>query len=161
MKRMSLATAAVASLLGLAACGGTHSLAPAANTEIETAKSAAEPLPDQMSVARPSGKISVPVDVRYQLGGTAVRDQPMALQLAIIPRVAGENLRVEFPHSGSVTIESGGAALLQQKANAAGVYRRNLVITLRTGDQGEMRVLVSMDVEGGRYFGLFSVPVGD
>jgi hypothetical protein len=114
-----------------------------------------------MSPARPSGKVGVPVDVRYELTGALSQDQPTTLRLAFIPRVAGQNLRVEFPPSNSVTIESHETALLQQKAETAGVYRRNLVITPRSSVGTEVRVLVSMDVEGGRYFGIFTIPLGE
>jgi hypothetical protein len=120
----------------------------------------AEPSIEQMSLATPIGKVSVPVDVRYQPSGPPLRDQPMTLQLAFVPRVAGQNLRVEFPPSDSVTIESGIAGVVQQKADAASAYRRNIVVTPRQSDGGEVRVLVSMDVEGGRYFGIYTVALG-
>jgi len=115
---------------------------------------------DQMSIAHVASKVTVPVEVRYQLAGTPVQDQPITLQLAFIPRVAGQNLRVQFPPSDTVTIESGGIGIIQQKADAASVYRRSLLVTPRKGDAGTLRVLVSMDVERGRYFGVFYIPVG-
>jgi hypothetical protein len=57
-----------------------------------------------------------------------------------------------------VTIASGAATFAQQKADPEGVVRRSLVVTPRT-DQGEVRVLVSMDVEGTRTFGVFTIPL--
>jgi hypothetical protein len=160
-------------LLGLAACGGAQLSSREASAPITASTdggmtqpssrnestSASLPLPDEMSAARPSSKVGVPVDVRYQLQSAVVRDQSTTLQLAFIPRVAGQNLRVELLPSDSVTIESGGAPFAQQKTDAAGIYRRSLVVTPRTDGPREMRVLVSMEVEGGRYFGVFYVPV--
>jgi hypothetical protein len=36
--------------------------------------------------------------------------------------------------------------------------RRTLIVTPRA-ERGEVRVLVSMDIEGGRTFGVFSIPI--
>jgi hypothetical protein len=113
---------------------------------------------EQMQLAQRSGKVSVPVDVRYQLRAAATRDQPVGLELAFVARVSGQNLKVEFPHAESVTIESGGGLIAQQKAEAKGVVRRSLIVTPRS-ERADIRVLVSMDVEGGRYFGVFTIPV--
>ena len=161
MKRTLLAIVAVLPYVGLAACGGTQPHSRDASAEHSTVASAAagEPSLDQMSVARSASKAGVPVEVRYQLSSTAVPDQPTTLQLAFTPRVAGENLRVEFLPSDSVTIDSSSAPFVQPKTDATGVYRRSLIVTRRTAAQSEMRVLVSMDVGGGRHFGIFTVPV--
>lgn len=163
MKRLFLAAFAVLSCAGFAACAGTQLHSP--RSDGASAVLPGEPPLDQMSVARLVGKMGVPVEVRYRLADTAVADQPTTLQLAFTPHVAGENLRVEFLSSGSVSIESGSEPFARQKTDAAGVYRHSLVVTKRrstqAGVQGEMRVLVSMDVEGGRYFGIFAVPLGE
>jgi hypothetical protein len=49
--------------------------------------------------------------------------------------------------------------MTQQKADAAAVYRRNLTVTRRKAGPSEIRILVSMDVGAGRYFGVFTIPV--
>jgi hypothetical protein len=144
MKRTVIANAFVYALL-LMGCGAVES------------QSTPPPL-EQMKVARPSGKVSVPVDVRYQLRAAPRPDQPVGLELAIVARVPGQNLKLEFPPGQSVSIDSGGKAFAQQKAEPQGVVRRSLVVTPRS-EAGEVRVLVSMDVEGARYFGVFSIPV--
>lgn len=167
MKRTPLGFTLLGAIL-LAACG-----APPQSSETRTADRANETRPTQpalpspgetpperMSLAQPVGKMTLPVDVRYQLAGTPVRDQPTTLELALVPRVSGQNLHVEFPESDSVTIESGGAPFRQQKVTAATAVRRSLVITPRTRDAGELRVIISMDAEGGRYFGIYSIPFG-
>ena len=50
--------------------------------------------------------------------------------------------------------------VMVQKADAKSVHRHNLVVTPTRGDRGEVRALVSMNVEGGRYAGIFVIPVG-
>ena len=78
MKHKCLAAVGAFLPVLLAACGGS---APVSQP--------AEPSIEQMSLATPIGKVSVPVDVRYQASGSPLRDQPMTLQLAFVPRVAG------------------------------------------------------------------------
>jgi hypothetical protein len=112
-----------------------------------------------MKLAKPVGKVSVPVDVRYEYVGGVTKNGSESLQLAFVPRVAGTALRVEFPRSESVSI-SETEELHVQKALPASVHRHNLVVTPLKAETGEIRALVSMDVEGGRYFGIFVIPVG-
>ncbi len=47
-----------------------------------------------MQVATASAKISVPVNLRYQIDGEALAGQSFTLHLAAIPRVAGARLQV-------------------------------------------------------------------
>ncbi|HZF14535.1 MAG TPA: hypothetical protein VE046_01205 [Steroidobacteraceae bacterium] len=145
-------------LYSLAACATAPS--PGLGAATQATATPAEPAVDSMKLARPTSKISVPADVRYQLSSAALKDQPITVAIAVVPRVAGENLRIEFPASDSVVLESGASASVQEKATAAAVYRRSLIVTPRSSEVAEMRVLVSMDVEGGRYFGVFSIPLG-
>lgn len=120
----------------------------------------AEPPLEKMAVAQASGKLSVPVEVRYLASTAPALDRPMTLQLAFTTRVAGQNLKIEFPVSDSTSIDSGASVLTQQKANADDVIRRSLLVTPRKASGAEVRVLVSMDVDGGRYFSVFSIPLG-
>jgi hypothetical protein len=121
-------------------------------------QSQSSPPLEQMKLAERSSKVSVPVDVRYQFRAAATRDQPVGLDLAFVSRVPGRNLTVEFPRPESATIDSGGVSFAQQKAQPQDVMRRSLVVTPRE-DHGVVRVLVSLDVEGARYFGVFSIPI--
>jgi hypothetical protein len=114
---------------------------------------------DQMESARAMGKLSVPIDVRYRLAGVVIRDQPMPLELALVARVAGTNLKIEFPQSKSVLVESGQLTFAEQKAGAEHALRRNLRVTPRQDAANEVRVLVSMDIGGGRYFGVYTIPM--
>jgi hypothetical protein len=159
MRSNSLPALVLLSVTALAACMAAQSPAPETAAASDRHAAIAEPALDTMSPAQPSSKISVPADVRYQLSGPALQDQPLTVKIAVVPRVAGSNLRVEFPDSPGVSVESGGGASVEQKVEAAGVYRRSLNITARTATGAAMRVLVSMDVEDGRYFGIFSIPL--
>jgi hypothetical protein len=144
MKRTIIANAlAYASLL--MGCGAVQS-------------QSSSPALEQMQLAERSSKVSVPVDVRYQLRAAPARDQPVGLDLAFVSRVPGQNLKVEFPRAQAVTIDSGGVSFGQQKALPQDVMRRSLVVTPRES-HGVVRVLVSLDVEGARYFGVFSIPI--
>ncbi|MGH8285405.1 MAG: hypothetical protein ACRETT_06525 [Steroidobacteraceae bacterium] len=115
---------------------------------------------DQMSLATAVGKIGVPVDVRYKVSGVVTKDQPATVQLAFVPRVAGSNLRIEFPETAGVAVDAGSGAVWVEKATTLDVFRRNVSVTPTAGDSGEMRAIVSMDFDGGRYFSVFSIPVG-
>lgn len=146
------------SVTALGACVAAQSPAPQAASTRE-APAVELPAVEKMSPAHPSSKISVPADVRYQLGGTAMAHQPMTVQIAVVPRIAGQNLRIEFPQSEAVILESGASALVESKAEIASAYRRTLTVTPRDLDRAVVRVIVSMDVAGSRYFGIFSVPL--
>jgi hypothetical protein len=155
----------VALSLALVACGhGAANLnAQAAEPPAAASPAAAAPEPAEMDIARMKlakqvGKQSVPVDVRYEVSGAVAKDGSTAVQLAFIPRVEGTAMRVEFPRSESVSI-SETEELSVQKASAASVHRHNLVVTPLKGDTGEVRAVVSMEVAGGRYFGIFVIPV--
>ncbi|MGH8263361.1 MAG: hypothetical protein ACRETU_04880 [Steroidobacterales bacterium] len=161
MRFLPLPALALLSVTALAACMSAKSPAPETATASDSHAANAEPALDTMSSAQPSSKVSVPADVRYQLSGPALLDQPMTVQIAVVPRVAGQNLRVEFPESSSLSIDSGGGSSVEQKVAAAGIYRRTLSVTPRTPTGAAVRVLVSMEVEGGRYFGIFSIAVGN
>lgn len=139
-------------LIGILAAGcGSAALSPPA--------AAAEMALEQMALARPSGKISAPVDVRYEFDDQPAPNRSATLNLAVVPRVSGRNLRVEFPATRGVDLQGETEPLSAQKADAEGVLRRRLVVTPRTAAATEVRVLVSMDVGSGRYFGIHVIPL--
>ena len=174
-------TSSIGLLIALAACGTTPAAAPPTaptSTSTSTApvqptaaaaaseataptalQSKAEPDIKRMKLAKTVGKVSVPVDVRYAYVGGVSKSGSESLQLAFVPRVEGSALRVEFPRSESVSI-SETSEVHVQKAAPASIHRHNLVVTPLKGGNGEIRALVSMDVNGGRYFGIFVIPVG-
>ena len=156
-------TSSIGLLIALAACGTTPAAPPPATTSEAAAPVAAQPNAEidikKMKLAKAVGKTSVPIDVRYEYVGGVSKNGSESLQLAFIPRVEGSALRVEFPRSESVSI-SETEELHVQKAAPASVHRHNLVVTPLKAETGEIRALVSMDVGGGRYFGIFVIPVG-
>jgi len=118
---------------------------------------AAEPALDAMHAATPSAKISVPVDLRYQLDGEALPGQPVTLHLAAVPRVAGTNLRVSLKAVDGLQIAAGPLEI--QKANAASAYRQRVSVTRSGAGPESLRVLVTMDMPEGTAFGYYTVPL--
>jgi hypothetical protein len=116
------------------------------------------PSVDSMAVARPSAKMSVAVDLRYQFVGAVVEGQPVTLNLAAIPRVAGTNFIVHVNKAPGLEISNG--TLSAQKVDAAGVYRQQLSVIRRAAAPANLRVQVTMDMPEGTAFGFFTIPLG-
>lgn len=112
---------------------------------------------ESMQVARPSAKLSVPVDLRYQFDSEPLPGQPAMLHLAAVPRVAGSNLKVSIKQAEGVQFGTAGP-LRVQKATPAGVYRQQLSVTRATAGPQNLRVLVTMDMGEGVAFGYYSIP---
>jgi hypothetical protein len=110
-----------------------------------------------MAMARPSAKMTVAADLRYQFDTPVSDGQPTTLHLAAIPRVAGDNFKVEVKSEPGLDIGRGTFAL--QKVEAAGVYRRDFSFVRRAGAPEEISVLVTMDMPEGTAFGFFSIPL--
>ena len=120
---------------------------------------AAEPSLESMSLATPSAKASVAVDVRYSFDSAPLPGQPATLHLAAVPRVPGSNLRVSVKESAGVQLASGPPNL--QKSNGPDVYRQQFSVTRSKDSPPQLRVLVTMDYAAGSAFGFFSVPFDD
>jgi hypothetical protein len=153
--------------LSTAAPGDTQSPANAAEAppavapqEPAAAAAAAsdnEPKLDSMSAAKASAKISVPVDLRYQFEGPVLPNQPVMLHLAAVPRVSGSHLTVSVDPVAGLLMDA--ASLSVQKASADGIYRQQLSITTTASAPAELRVMVTMDMDQGKAFGFFTVPL--
>lgn len=115
------------------------------------------PAVDSMTLARPSAKMSVAVDLRYQFVGAAVEGQPVTLNLAAIPRVDGTNFNVRVNRVPGLEISNG--TLSAQKVAAAGVYRQQLSVLRRATAPANLRVQVTMDMPEGTAFGFFTIPL--
>lgn len=123
---------------------------------------AAPPVPAlaaMIPAERSSQKIGVPVDVRYQISGIMVTGRPANLQLAVIPRVEGENLRIELATTPGIAVSNSAEPLTIGKANAAGVYRYAFALTPATNAPGKVPLIVSMEIDGARFFSVFSIPL--
>jgi hypothetical protein len=114
---------------------------------------------ESMRLARPSAKLSVPVDLRYQFDSEPLPGQPATLHLAAVPRVGGSNLKVTVKPAEGVQFGSPGP-LRVQKATPSGVYRQQLSLTraAASGPQ-HLRVLVTMDMGEGVAFGYYTIPL--
>ena len=172
--RLSLVTALIAAML--AGCDKpppSEAPAPPAPSKAvpapDTAAPASEPAPapkptasnepslESMHAAIPSAKMSVPVDLRYQIDGDVLPDQPVMVRLAAVPRVAGASLQVAVKQVDGLQVASG--PLQVQKVAAAGVYRQSLSITRASNGPQSLRVLVTMDTPDGSGFGFYTVPL--
>jgi hypothetical protein len=153
-------------MLVIALCACARGTLPAdAASPKETAKTLApsnksEPPLGSMKVATAVGKTGAPVEVRYEPTGKTMRGQPTILKLAFVPQIAGADLAIEFPASDAVTIDSALSRLSVSNAQRDGVYRRSLFVTPQLADDAELRVMVWVEAEGGRFFSIFTIPVG-
>ena len=102
-------------------------------------------------------KIGAPVDVYYRHLAKSTGATDPTLQLAFVPRMAG-NLRVELLPDRNVTIAYGGAPLALQKAAAAGVYNRMLSVRRGGSTPANIRALVSIEMGDTRFFSVYSIP---
>jgi hypothetical protein len=130
---------------------------PAEPSTVPKPVAANEPGIETMHAAIPSAKMSVSVDLRYQFDGAVLPNQPVTLHLAAVPRVAGTHLRVSVKQVAGLQIASGPLEI--QKADAAGVYRQQLSLTLLAAAPENVRVLVTMDMPEGAGFGWFTIPL--
>jgi len=130
---------------------------PAEPSAVPKPTAAIEPSIESMSVATPSAKASVAVDVRYSFDSAPLPGQPATLHLAALPRVNGSNLRVSVKEVAGVELASG--PLNQQKNNGSDVYRRQYSVTRSMNSPMQLRVLVTMDYDSGSAFGFYSVPL--
>ena len=112
---------------------------------------------ESMQVARPSAKMSVPVDLRYRFDSEPLPGQPVTLHLAAVPRVAGSNLKISIKQTEGVQFGSSGP-LRVQKATPSGLYRQQLSVTRASAGTQSLRVLVTMDMGEGVAFGYYSIP---
>ncbi|MGD9598114.1 MAG: hypothetical protein AB7G76_02480 [Steroidobacteraceae bacterium] len=150
---MNTASRLSSALLGLAlvaGCTAPAREAPAA-AQIDVAKMA--------SAERLSEKIGVPADVRYAFSGDGVAGAPAQLQVAIIPRTDGNNLRVEFPATAGVSLHQSTAAQTFGKASAAAAYRLSVAVSAGSQAPAKLPVIVSMDTAAGRFFTVFGIPL--
>ena len=116
-----------------------------------------EPKLASMSTAKASAKISVPVDLRYQFEGPVLANQPVMVHLAAVPRVAGSKLIVTVDPVAGLRMDA--ASLTVQKASADGVYRQQFSITAADNAPADLRVMVTMEMDQGKAFGFFTVPL--
>jgi hypothetical protein len=138
--------------------------APAAPPPTEptaTPKPAAaiQPSLDSMSVAIPSAKMSVAVDLRYSFDNATLPNQPVTLHLAAIPRAPGANLKVSVKQVEGVELSAGPPNLQKSGASGADVLRRQYSVTRGANAPSQLRVLVTMDMAEGSAFGFFSIPL--
>jgi hypothetical protein len=118
---------------------------------------ASEPTLASMSAAIPSAKMGVAVDLRYSFDGEVLPNQPVMLNIAAVPRVAGTHLNVSLKQVQGLQLSAGSLSV--QKASASSVYRQQFSVTRLATAPAQLRVLVTMDMPEGSAFGFFSIPL--
>ncbi|MBC8027448.1 MAG: hypothetical protein H7Y89_15765 [Steroidobacteraceae bacterium] len=109
-----------------------------------------------MRLAKTSGKLGVAADVRYSFDSARAPDQPVTLNIAVVPRVAGQILKFSMQPTEGVQIAAGPVTRL--KVNQADTLRQQFSITRTAGTPGALRVLVTHQWDGGSAFGFYSIP---
>lgn len=121
------------------------------------------PAPDIATMAlaqRSSEKIGVPADVRYRFSGAIAPGRPVSLQIAVIPRIEGRNLGIELPQTAGIALGKSPTRAALGKATATDVLRFAIELTPSAGAPDRLPLIVSMDVDGGHFFSVFSIPLG-
>ena len=105
------------------------------------------------------GKIGAPVRVQYQLMGALIPNQPVALRLSVTPKIPGERLLLEVPDAAGYQSLKESRTLVAGKAGAGISTDTTVMLTPTAASAADLRVLVSYDVEGARYFSVYRVPL--
>ena len=139
----------VASMLTGVACAASPVVRPAGT-----------PSGEALQDAVAEGKIGAPVRVQYQLMGALIPNQPVALRLSVTPKVAGERLLLEVPDAAGYRDLKESRTLVAGKASSGIATETTVMLTPMVAVAADLRVLVSYDVEGARYFSVYRVPLG-
>src|SRR5688572_23077521 len=86
-----------------------------------------EPDLSSMPLARPSAKMSVAADVRYQIDGPIAPGQSATLHLAVVPRIARAPMQVSLTDTAGLTVAAGPTSV--QKLGSRDVYRQQYSVT--------------------------------
>jgi hypothetical protein len=110
-----------------------------------------------MRLAKSSGKLGVAADVRYSLEAAPAQGQPLTLNIAVIPRVAGQALEFSLQPADGVQVAAGPVTRL--KVDQTDTLRQQYTITRTAEMPRTLRVLVTHRWDGGSAFGFYSIPV--
>jgi hypothetical protein len=119
-----------------AGCGGnaTPSAAPksaGASAAASAAKKRNTP-EDQtagMVAAVGLGKSTLPVVVKFELGSRPKAAEALAIDIAVVPQIAGQSLTVQVMPSDGLNIADVGPDLTLGAVDAGGVYRHHFSVT--------------------------------
>jgi len=153
-----LVTVALATLLGLAGCGGKSDDATfKARTRDKpepSASKAAGPVDEDARLANAvvSGKTSAPVDLKYDLAAKPVAGLPFEIELVFQPRLPADTLEVEVSGMAGLTVAQQGSYKFDKvqqgtpytqkitvQADADGTYYVSVIARMITQIQTEVR----------------------
>ena len=117
------------------------------------------PAGEALQDAVAEGKIGAPVRVQYQLMGALFPNQPVALRLSVTPKVAGQRLLLEVPDAAGYQSLKESRTLVAGKASSGISTDTTVMLTPTATTAADLRILVSYDVEGARYFSVYRVPL--
>jgi glucose/arabinose dehydrogenase len=132
--------------------------APPPTDPAATAKPTSAQVPDldSMRLAKTSGKLGVSADVRYSFDSATAPGQPVTLNIAVVPRVAGQNL--EFSLQPDEGVEAAAGPVSRLKVGQVDTLRQQYSITRNHATPRTLRVLVTHQWDGGSAFGFYSIP---
>jgi hypothetical protein len=148
-----------------AACGGNSTPSSVTTTSSPTATAAAKrgaTPPDQtagMVSAVGLGKSTLPVIVKFALSSRPKREEALAIDIAVMPQIAGDSLLVQVLPSDGLDTSAVGPDLSLGPVDAGGVYRHSFTVT--PGQAGVLLLGLNLslkhdDITESR---VFSVPV--
>ena len=163
-RRLALLLAAA---LALAACGNEVPVEPdpdaakAADTAAAEKASAAlaEATKHMVSGYSPPGKPGAPVDLWWEMKSRPKAGEPLAIELAMVPRVDTTHLRATFIATDGLNVQASPTPASFKDAEAGGIYRHSLSLVPREDGAYYVSVIVLMDLEGGPQARTFSMPV--
>jgi hypothetical protein len=123
-----------------------------------TAKPTAAQVPDleSMRLAKSSGKLGVAADVRYSFDAAPAPGETVTLNIAVVPRVAGQALDFSLQPAEGVRVAAGPVTRL--KVGQADSLRQQYSLTRAVEAPRTLRVLVTHQWDGGSAFGFYSIP---
>jgi hypothetical protein len=151
---------ALVALVMLAACGESPSDAgPAAPSSNKPVAPKADGLPSEMVAAVSAGNTSSVIGVHFALGATPVVNQPLPVEIAIVPHQEFASLLAHFDAQGGLAVTVGGTMDTVTSISPEKPIKHQLVLLPR--EAGVFMVTAVIDSQGqeGNMTRVFSIPV--
>jgi hypothetical protein len=143
----------------LAACGDGAQQQPTAAPKTPQAASKAAGLPPEMVAAVSAGKAATRISVHFALRGVPTIDQPLPVDIAIVPHVPFESVRVSFEARDGIKLtDAADVGPLTDVASEKPIKHRVSLLPLQ---EGMYMFTATVHTEGteGSFTRVFSIPV--